>query len=116
MRVENRPAISYGTTAFTCVADAYRIGAGIPSNSTRTPPSVVSMKPCGVTCADTGVAGPRSAPKIVAINPGTATDGASEAALTMDLTCGMTGVLTFSVTFTVCGLLLALGLVTLTVP
>jgi hypothetical protein len=34
----------------------------------------------------------------------------------MDLTCGITGVLTFSVTFTVCGLLLADELLTLTVP
>ena len=88
----------------------------MPSNRTRTPPSVVSMNPCGVTCADTGVAGPRSVPKIVAIRPGTATVGTSEAAFTTDLTCGTTGVLTFSVTFTVCGLLLALELVTLTVP
>ena len=73
------------------------------------------MKPCGVTCAPTGVAGPRSTPKIVAIRPGEAAVGACEAAFTNDRTCGTTGVLTFSVTLTV-GLLLAPGLDTLTVP
>src|ERR1017187_2069886 len=61
--VLNFPASPYGTTALIWVAEAYVRAAGVSSNNTCTPPSVLVIDwPSEVTVSGTPAAGPILAP------------------------------------------------------
>src|SRR5258708_6626535 len=71
--------------ALICVAETYVSGAGMPSNSTRMPPSDVATVFEDVRVKLNALAGPGLMPKILTISPGATAPGMPLAAFTTPL-------------------------------
>src|SRR5258708_2540136 len=102
--------------ALICVAETYVSGAGMPSNSTRMPPSDVATVFEDVRVKLNALAGPGLMPKILTISPGATAPGMPLAAFTTPLTVGPGPVPTVSITGTLIGPIPLSAGVRVTVP